>query len=251
MTSAQTAREYDLQWQRLDDFIRYNPGARHRRRQILSLLDGLSFESLLDVGCGPGELLMTVARAFSSGKRFTGCDFAPEVIENNRSRLPGIAFARYDLQAGAGELPESQYDIVVCSEVLEHLEDQQAAFGHLAGLVKPGGWLILSCPTGKRFATEVHFGHVHHPTAREVRRYAAENGLEVQVLKNWGWPVYRGLKEAVNLNADWSLRNFGSGGYSPSKKILNHLLFAANFLNAPSFPWGCQLFGRFYKPMGH
>ena len=52
-------------WEETPDFIRYNPGARHRRRMILRLLGAERFDSLLDVGCGNGELLALVGQGLT------------------------------------------------------------------------------------------------------------------------------------------------------------------------------------------
>src|SRR5579883_666704 len=93
------AEEYDRQWQyELADFIRYNPGARHRRRLIYSLLKNLKFEDVLDVGCGPAELLLFLAEKFPAVKRFTGIDFAPDVIDRNRQKFPQFEFWVQDIQ---------------------------------------------------------------------------------------------------------------------------------------------------------
>lgn len=118
-------------------------------------------------------------------------------------------------------------------------------------MVKPGGWLLLTCPTGTRYPTEVHFGHLHHPTPKFLEEQARCHRLQIQKLQNWGWPFYRMLKVATNLNPDWALRNFGSGQYSLLKKGLNHALYAANFLNVPHSAFGCQLVALFHKATSH
>jgi hypothetical protein len=55
--------EFDEQWPRLSDYVRHNPGSRHRRRLIGRALGslGVSIDSVLDAGCGLGEVMQQVA----------------------------------------------------------------------------------------------------------------------------------------------------------------------------------------------
>ena len=53
-----TPQFYDEGWENgWDDMKLYGPTARHTRRFIFKMMEGLSFESLLDAGCGTGVLL--------------------------------------------------------------------------------------------------------------------------------------------------------------------------------------------------
>ncbi len=235
---------YDRQWAQLDDYARFHPGARHRRRLLLAALRGIAFRNALDVGCGPGEGLLALQRAFPTA-RLCGADFASETIAANRSRMPGIRFELLDVAKAS--LAE-QFELVVCSEVLEHLQDRAVAFRHLAQMVAPGGHLLVTCPTGKLFPTEAHFGHVSHPTAGELRACARDNGLRVQSLIEWGFPTYRVLKEATNLNPNWSLRNFAAGRYSAWKRALCLGLYLACFIDLPVAGAGSQLVVLMRKP---
>jgi len=60
---------YDDQWTQLQDFIKYNPGAKHRRRLIAGAITEIAAmpKSIIDVGCGPG---FTINHAI---KRDLGC----------------------------------------------------------------------------------------------------------------------------------------------------------------------------------
>ena len=82
---------YDRLWPSLSDFIRYNPGARHRRRMVFDALDRVQFDSLLDVGCGNGELLRFIDARWP-GRRLCGVDLSPVVVEQNARSLPHMQF---------------------------------------------------------------------------------------------------------------------------------------------------------------
>ena len=74
---------YDRIWPQMSDYIRYNPGARHRRRHIFEFLDTLRFSSLLDVGCGlgrqAGALKRTIRRKPGGGGTASGTLVGPRV----------------------------------------------------------------------------------------------------------------------------------------------------------------------------
>jgi hypothetical protein len=44
----------------------------------------------------------------------------------------------------------SRHDLVLCSQVLEHVWDHSAAFFNLSALVRPGGWIWMACPASNR-----------------------------------------------------------------------------------------------------
>jgi len=230
---------YDRFWDSCPDFSRYNPGVLHRRRAILKRLRPLCFRTLLDVGCGNGELILWLRRRLPSNVGYTGADLSSRSLEVNRERHPYAAF--HTLNIEQAHLDET-FDVVVCTEVIEHLDDRRRALSHLAAMVAPGGHLVVTCPTGKVHATERHFGHTSHPTRDELRRLVEESGLEVTSLDNWGFPLYTSLKYATNVRPEWALRSFASARYGRSSRIISRALYLVNFLNPPSTALGCQLY---------
>jgi len=231
-------KAYDWQWARIDDFILYHPGARHRRRIIFNLINRTKANNLLDVGCGNGELISLIHGRFPT-IQLHGVDLSPAVIEENRQRFPYCNFEVLDIES---ESLHRQYELVVTSEVIEHLNDRSTALKNMARMVRPGGHLLISSPAGRVFETERRWGHTTHPTARELSEFASTSGLRIEYLANWGFPVYYALKFATNINADWAMNRFGNGAYSNMQRALCDFLYKANFLNLPNSAWGCQLF---------
>jgi SAM-dependent methyltransferase len=102
---------------------------------------------LLDVGCGEGR--HTVAAARDAGE-VVGVDLDPgrlatarEDYDTYADGTPG-AFIRGD----ALSLPftDGAFDVVVCSEVLEHIPDYEAAIAELRRVCRTGGALAVSVP---------------------------------------------------------------------------------------------------------
>jgi ubiquinone/menaquinone biosynthesis C-methylase UbiE len=86
--------------------------------------------------------------------------------------------------------PDASFDVILCSEVFEHLPDAIKALDEFARLLKPGGRLIITAP----FASFVHFAPYHYATG--FSRYWYEYHLplrnfEIQELTpNGDWFSY-------------------------------------------------------------
>lgn len=99
--------------------------------------------TLLDVGCGAGVLAEPLARL---GAEVTGIDPAADLIPVARVHAEdaGLDIA-YRVAAAEQLLAEgASFDVVVASEVVEHVNDAPGFIATLAGLVRPGGLVLLS-----------------------------------------------------------------------------------------------------------
>ena len=96
-----------------------------------------------EVGCGEGELAMRLARR---GLRVRGTDVSPGVIEEARRRA-GAAGLQIEFRASPVQdlaLERDAAELIVCCEVLEHMEDPDDALEMIASLARP--WAIVSVP---------------------------------------------------------------------------------------------------------
>lgn len=73
--------------------------------------------------------------------------------------------------------PSCSFDLILCSEVFEHLPDPLKALDEFARLLKPGGKLIVTAP----FASFVHFAPYHYSTG--FSRYWYEHHLPLRGFK--------------------------------------------------------------------
>ena len=108
---------------------------------------------ILDVGCGGGLLAEPLARL---GAQVTGLDASEEAIKVARRHAEDMQLA-VDYRAGSVEdlaRGKTRYDVVTALEIIEHVADLDSFIKAVAGLVKPGGLVILSTlnRTPKSFA---------------------------------------------------------------------------------------------------
>ena len=103
-------------------------------------LDGLT---VLDIGCGGGLISEPVSRM---GARVTGIDPGPENVEAARRHAAEQGLTVDYRVATVEALAETgvTFDTVLCLEVIEHVPDPGAFLGVCAGLVRPGGLMIVS-----------------------------------------------------------------------------------------------------------
>jgi SAM-dependent methyltransferase len=108
---------------------------------------------LLDLGCGTGRHSAEALRC--PGILVVGADRQRADLAHARNRLRFHEYAgasaggRWGLiAADAADLPfgRGRFDGVICSEVLEHVEDDRGAVRELARVLKPGGTLAVSVP---------------------------------------------------------------------------------------------------------
>jgi SAM-dependent methyltransferase len=101
---------------------------------------------ILDYGCGTGDYV--TGPLAHDGHDLLGIDVHGESIRvaRDRHRLPNLAFR----QATVSDLIRDrlQFDAIICSEVLEHLDDPQGFLVSLKSLMAPEALLLITTPNG-------------------------------------------------------------------------------------------------------
>lgn len=144
---------------------------------------------VLDVGCASGQHLLHLAPEIRAG---VGVDVAPRMIERARTaagRHGVFRHLRFEVADAARLAPArlGRFDLVLFVGALEHVPNRQRALRAAAGLLDPGGRVIVIMPervqpryggNGARpdgppriFASDRHF------TADELARHARRAGL--------------------------------------------------------------------------
>jgi len=138
---------------------------------------------VLDAGCGVGYGSMILQSA--GAIHVTGVDIAEDAVAAARQRARGdVEFLRSDMTSMA--LEDSSYDVVVCFEAIEHLEDQQAALDELRRVLTPAGLLVISSPN-RHVYEEGNPHHTHEFTPEELQATLEERFANVALTRQQAW----------------------------------------------------------------
>ncbi len=96
--------------------------------------------SLIDVGCGTGEITARLGELFPQAE-LTGIDLEEPHLEKARARCPRARFEKGD--ALALRFGEAQFDLAVCRHLLQAVPDPRRVVEELVRVLKPGGRLHL------------------------------------------------------------------------------------------------------------
>lgn len=118
-------------------------------RKILELVrEGLPCEAFLDAGCGDGRYLAALAAELP--ERRAGFDLSERILETAARRVEA------DLRQGSLEaIPfgDAAFDLVLCSQVIEHVVDTERAVAELGRVLRPGGRLVVSTDNARNLVT--------------------------------------------------------------------------------------------------
>lgn len=108
--------------------------------------------SVVDVGCGPGNLLRAVVEK-AAPERVVGIDYAAAGVRRAKELVPSGEFSAqslYDVRT------TETFDLVLCTEVLEHLRDPETAVDLLVRLCASSGTVLITVPDGAQDEWEGH-----------------------------------------------------------------------------------------------
>ena len=127
---------------------------------------------VIDVGCGTGHLLLALGNRLQQPLRLYGLDFSDSAIRRSKQLVPNAEF----VVASVYEIPspDDNFDVITCTETMEHLERPKEALEEMFRVLKPGGHLVVTVPDG---AKDDWSGHANFWSAEELRHLLLPYGV--------------------------------------------------------------------------
>lgn len=161
--------------------------------RIIDLLKQLKVKRVLDLGAGNGALCGQIALA---GYEVVGVEYDKAGVQLARKSHPDIPFYNFGVQDNPVELlsHENVFDAIVSTEVIEHLFSPHLLPIYARGLLKQGGYLIITTPYHgylKNLALALfgkwdhhhtvlwHGGHIKFWSRATLTHLLTEHGFEI------------------------------------------------------------------------
>jgi SAM-dependent methyltransferase len=177
--------------------------------------------SVADVGCGEGSNLLYLERKFPNANLF-GFDISDVAL--NRARLRVKAnFGVLDIEK---ESVDQRFDFVLCSDVLEHIQDDISAMRNLYNITEK--YALVASVQGRMRESEIRIGHVRNYDPGDLGEKLELVGFDIVQVVEWGYPLYSLYRDLVDVR---SVQNMSFGRYGPIKKMMCDVLYLLFMMN--------------------
>jgi len=239
-------KEYELKYHQLEEEYWW---FKSRRSMVFSLIEKMNLSKdakILEVGCSGGPLLELLK---NEGYHNTyGIDLSENAIDVCKER--GILNA-FQMDAVNLQFSDSEFDLVIASDILEHIEDEMSALAEWNRVLKLNGKLIVFVPAFNSLWSqhdEINY-HFRRYTKKMLLGSLTKNGFNVNNSSYWNFVlffpsfIFRFFQRKFQGN-----RNEKSQGQlyeinSSLNNVLNGLITVENkMLNHMKFPLGVSVF---------
>lgn len=242
MTNSGIERDnWDVHWEQQHWIASINPAQNMRHVAISRIIKNIGTATLLDVGCGQGDLLLDISISNPS-VRLYGCDPSAFAIDVVKQKVPAAHLFCADLtQAAITELSDVNLNTICIIEVLEHLDQPEVLIAKVNQMMQVGSTLIVSVPSGPRSDFEVSIGHRRHYSKHTLSELLISGGFKNVKVDRIGFPFFNLYKLVVKvrgkqLTKDINDFNNGAGGMAKMAMKCFSILFKLNFNRVP-FGW--------------
>lgn len=166
------------------------------------------YERVLEVGCGAGGF----AAHLRQSCEVWGVEPNPEAARAAASRMHRVLTGRYDQVAD--QLPDGHFDMVVCNDVIEHMDDHDAFFEAIKRKLRPGGFIVGSIPNVRHVTALFKLlilkdwkysesgildrTHLRFFTEKSLRRALQEHGYSIRAFEGVGSIITNGISRRTN-----------------------------------------------------
>lgn len=221
-------RSPDYHWQQVSRSIfRFNAYVMSRYQQVVDLISKHKKPSILDIGCGDGVLLWLISQR--SHARLFGIDTDQTSLKAARRALADRGVKATLKQANAYQLPFSprSFDVVVATEIIEHLANPDKMLTQIKSVLKPNGKAIITTVVKLQASPEDKM-HVQEYSQEELQRLLKKHFNSVKISRSH--PVW--LKKLYLLSICRCNRFY----FQPFRWLINTLVLLTGYNPFKSLP---------------
>ncbi|MDR0910608.1 MAG: class I SAM-dependent methyltransferase [Spirochaetaceae bacterium] len=172
--------------------------------------------SLLDIGCATGALVGELA---ALGWEASGLELSAEEAAWGRSLGRNILEGTIEGALADGRLGPAQFDVVLASHVIEHLNQPALFVQNVYQIVKPGGYFFITTPNidgfqaklfGKKWRSAI-FDHICLFSKANLRKILENTGWTIEKTATWGGLAKGTAPDWLKKMADNGAKRFGFG----------------------------------------
>lgn len=162
---------------------------------------------LLEIGSSSGYMLRDIRSSFQN-TFIIGSDCISDPLENIAGTMPQIPVIQFDLVECP--LPDSCIDIIVALNVMEHIEDDEAALQQIYRILKPGGYVIIEVPANQDLYDffDAQLKHFRRYNLKLLCNIARKMNFSIVKASHFGFFIYPAFKFVKLLNQRKHKRNF-------------------------------------------
>jgi demethylmenaquinone methyltransferase/2-methoxy-6-polyprenyl-1,4-benzoquinol methylase len=158
------------------------------RKKLASGLQELGVgeqETVVDVGCGTGNLTIALLDRLSPKGRIVAVDISSRMIETARAKAPDARVTWHVGDAARLPLADGSCDRVICYSVWPHFDDREAAAKEFMRVLRPSGMVHIWHLMGRTRVNEIHAG-AGEAVRADTLAPASETG---DLLARGGWDI--------------------------------------------------------------
>jgi ubiquinone/menaquinone biosynthesis C-methylase UbiE len=158
-------------------------------RHILHFINKYSInkKQAIDIGCGAGTLCFYIA---NTKKHILGIDISSRAIEACRRSSKNLGLnnlAKFKVVNFPKESVKGKFDLVIFSEVIEHIQDDKLALAKIFKILNKGGITIITTPSlnaplyklGYAKSFDERVGHLRRYTLETLIKKCEDSGFEI------------------------------------------------------------------------
>jgi len=207
-------------------FIELNLGGwpQNRYEAAVKFIDIKKTDKVLDVGCGRGDLLNYIQNKTNN---VYGIDISKGNIAVAKRLLNKNAKLSIQDITKKTRFPNSYFDIIILTDVIEHIPDKYSLFIELRRILKKGGIIFIGTPNVVKLKNRLKFLFGEYPYTSECQIIFKN---KTPILFDGGhiqWFTFKILKELANQFHFKIIKQFGYGRYGRLHNICPELFSGA------------------------